>query len=216
MSVKRVRQQGVSLVELMISITIGMVIILGVVGVSISTFGANANQIKTAQLQYELRKVVDDFARDLRRAGYRPLPTGSAAPPAMDVASQVGPTLVGGAVNMSVQYDIDDDATVADERVVFAYRYAVNSTYSTGQVEVKIGNGNWTPLTDAKVIDITEFQVMKGLSSYTYVCAAGTTNAVSGNVYSVRVTGQLVADAAIKRTVVETISPRNLLVTDCP
>lgn len=220
------RQQGMSLIELMVSIVIGMIIMAGVLGLSIATFGANATQIRTAQLQYELRKVVDDFARDLRRAGYRPLPADFTSPLGMNLNSQTGPATIEPIDNMTVRYDIDDGAD-ADEYTSFGYRRIVDQKTGVGRVEVAIDGKGWASLTNPQVVDISEFSVMRGVlkdgvgdpevdSSYAYACDADRTNEILGNVYSVRVTGELVNDGSITRTVVETIRPRNLLVTDCP
>jgi len=64
------KQRGVSLVELMVSITIGLILIAGVLSIFMSskvTYFANE---KTARLQENGRVALDLLMHDVRSAGY--------------------------------------------------------------------------------------------------------------------------------------------------
>lgn len=63
-------QAGFSLIELMIAITLGMIIITGVVYVASSGMRTNTETLRTTRLEQELRGVLLMLNRDLKRAGY--------------------------------------------------------------------------------------------------------------------------------------------------
>jgi prepilin-type N-terminal cleavage/methylation domain-containing protein len=64
-----VKQRGLTLVELMVALTIGMFILVGLAYVTSSTINSNAKQIKTTRLNQELRSIMHLTTRDLKRAG---------------------------------------------------------------------------------------------------------------------------------------------------
>ncbi len=64
------RASGFSLVELMISITIGLVVLGGVVSIFVSSVKSNADALKMTRLNQELQAVMSMMTRDIRRAGY--------------------------------------------------------------------------------------------------------------------------------------------------
>lgn len=67
------RNRGFTLIELMVSLVLGLVVIGGVMGVFISTYQANAQNIKAVRLNEEMRAVMSLMSRDIRRAGARDL-----------------------------------------------------------------------------------------------------------------------------------------------
>lgn len=64
------KQTGFSLIELMIAITLGMIVITGVVYVASSGMRTNTETLRTTRLEQELRGVLLMLNRDLKRAGY--------------------------------------------------------------------------------------------------------------------------------------------------
>ncbi len=71
---------GVSLVELMIGVAIGLAIISGAISVFGSTVNSQSSALKSMRLEQELRSVMDLMSRDLRRAGYWSMADFSARP----------------------------------------------------------------------------------------------------------------------------------------
>lgn len=67
------RSRGFTLIELMVALVLGLVVIGGVMGVFISTYQANAQNIKSVRLNEEMRAVMSLMTRDIRRAGARDL-----------------------------------------------------------------------------------------------------------------------------------------------
>ncbi len=64
------RQTGLSLIELMIGITIGLIIIAGVTSVYVATIGSSSDALAAARLNQELRAAMQVMTRDIRRAGF--------------------------------------------------------------------------------------------------------------------------------------------------
>ncbi|MBI5436345.1 MAG: PilW family protein [Nitrosomonadales bacterium] len=62
---------GFSLIEMMISITIGLMIVAALVGVLVSNSGSTKTNDRTSELQSNGRYALDHLKRELRHAGYR-------------------------------------------------------------------------------------------------------------------------------------------------
>ena len=73
MSAITLRNRGFTLIELMVSLVLGLVVVGGVMGVFMSTYQANAQNIKSVRLNEEMRAVMSLMTRDIRRAGTRDL-----------------------------------------------------------------------------------------------------------------------------------------------
>lgn len=67
------RNRGFTLIELMVALVLGLVVVGGVMGVFMSTYQANAQNIKSVRLNEEMRAVMSMMTRDIRRAGTRDL-----------------------------------------------------------------------------------------------------------------------------------------------
>ncbi len=63
-------QLGFTLVELMISMLLGLIIIGGVITVFTNTVATNNSTMQTTRLNQEMRSIMEMISSDLRRAGY--------------------------------------------------------------------------------------------------------------------------------------------------
>jgi type IV pilus assembly protein PilW len=63
-------QKGVSIIELMIGIVVGMLIIAGVTAAYIATMRGSNDTLRSAKLNQALRASMDVMVNDIRRAGY--------------------------------------------------------------------------------------------------------------------------------------------------
>ncbi len=64
-------ERGFSIVEMMISITIGLVIVVALVGVLVSNSRTSKTNDRTSELKENGRYALDNIKRELRHAGYR-------------------------------------------------------------------------------------------------------------------------------------------------
>lgn len=205
------RQRGLSVVELMVAVTVGLIVLSGVTAMLVNSLQANNDTVRASRLNQELRAVMDLVVRDLRRAGYRG-----------DYASYFGLLAAGQTFSNTVavsadgtrldfSYDLDADGTFSDaER--FGYRL------NDGKVEA-LRNTAWTALTDPGATRVTTFAFCYAPSADADCLeappAAGTVG-VSGTSVSVIVkelritlTGEAVRDPSIVRTLRETVRVRN-------
>lgn len=67
---KLVAQNGFSLVEMMIAVTVGLVVLAGVAQIFAGTVNSNGDSLKMARVNQDLRAAMDVMIRDIQRAGY--------------------------------------------------------------------------------------------------------------------------------------------------
>lgn len=195
-------QTGVGLIELMVTVVIGMIIMSGLVAIATATFGANATQMRTAQLNYELRNVADTIARDLRRAAYN----GTQAAPGN---ATVGAVTVGAGGN-SVSFPYRENDADGAQRT---YTYALANQNGAGVVTVQIDAGAAQSLTDSQRVNVTNFLV-ETVDTYQAGDCGGFL--INSRIYRITVRGNLRQDANTVRRVVEEVRPRNQQVAAAP
>lgn len=66
-------ERGISLIELMIAMVLGLLVSAIVIGMYGSTIASTKQAVTTIRLNQELRIAMDAIVRDLRRAGYSPV-----------------------------------------------------------------------------------------------------------------------------------------------
>ncbi|MCU0921783.1 MAG: prepilin-type N-terminal cleavage/methylation domain-containing protein [Burkholderiaceae bacterium] len=152
------RQRGLSLVELMVGIAVGLFIVAGTVTLATSQLSENRRVLLETQVQQDLRAAADIIARDLRRAGRQsdndallnvaqPLPL---APPAMNDLAEV--TIGGGAGNADVRFSYRQPS--GDRHQAGFHRVSARGT-----IRMLIG-GNPQDLTDPNTLEVTAFDVV--------------------------------------------------------
>lgn len=109
-------QRGLSLIELMIALVVGLIALAGTMSIYITTVRGSTFNLQLARLNQELRTAADLMAYEVRRAGY----SGALADPANNPFISRAPTLrdvnIPVASCMLFTYDNDEDgaAGVAD------------------------------------------------------------------------------------------------------
>lgn len=220
------KQAGFSLIELMISLTIGLIVVGAVLAFAVSTVRANSENIRSARLSQDLRTGMNLVMRELRRSGYdaasvRRLAQG-VSPSSFTNITVSGqcvtygynrPTLtgIGGAPVATELKGIRRNATSG--------ALEMNTTSSPMSCT---GTTGWFEVTDPKVVNITSFRVTPQETPFSQCVNSSTTTAgtppvttttyivASGNVrnYALSLTGQLRSDATIVRTMVDDVRVR--------
>jgi prepilin peptidase dependent protein B len=204
------KQVGMTLIELLIAITLGLIVTAAVIGLFTSVLSANNTNLNEIRLNQELRAIMSLMARDIRRAGYN----GSAA---ADVSvnpfsSETSPSAstdtvltVTGGNTVYFSYDADDDG-VLDNGEVFGYQFATDTiNYCQGNAIFISCVANWQPLSDNSVVNITGLSLILVSSTE----QAGTTSENDIRQLTITLTGQWVNDTDFTRTVTESVKLRN-------
>lgn len=156
----RRRQQGLSLVELMVGITVGLFVVAAAAMLTATQLSDNRRLLLEAQVQSDLRASADIITRELRRAGGSTLAheavwSTSNPSPSQNLHQSITPA---DAVASEVLYEY---RRWADSSVVtfgFQRQVRVVGDRSIGVLRTKQGT-NWQDLTDPNTMDVTAFSV---------------------------------------------------------
>ncbi|ANX03029.1 PilW family protein [Immundisolibacter cernigliae] len=163
---QRARSAGFTLIELMVSLVLGLVVIGGVMGVFMSTYQANAQNIKAVRLNEEMRAVMSLMTRDIRRAGVRTLawqpsllgsdnPFSTAPTAGMWTVSNMSGVAANSCVRLAYSVSTGDGTADDDTAATNRFGYRLNTA---GEIETynhtgtwSCGGGGWQPVTDGNI-----------------------------------------------------------------
>lgn len=222
------RQRGLSLIELMVSMLIGLLVLAGVSQIFAASFRTNNDSISLTNLNQQIRAVSNIMNAELRRAGYwadavGDINNGAQTNPfvAVTAVDRVGGDGVSDCVLYG--YDMDDDGDATDANEWRGFRWAEDAN-GRGVIQVKVSGtqaqtiggdcagGTWNSLIDSNIIDVTDFTVALNTDFQQIVtnCPGAATEFVVGmRRLDVSLTGELVRDNIFNRTVDWTIRLRN-------
>ncbi|HSB24589.1 MAG TPA: prepilin-type N-terminal cleavage/methylation domain-containing protein [Burkholderiaceae bacterium] len=155
--VARQRQQGLSMVELMVGVAIGLFVVAGATMAVSNQLGDNRRLMLETQTQQDLRAAVDVIARELRRSGYW-------------ARAQDGVWYAGAVAVTANPYTAMTPASGVANDVRFGYsrgaveNNALDATDEAGfrvvdnAIQMRTG-GQWQTLTDNTTLRITSFRV---------------------------------------------------------
>ncbi|MCZ8076947.1 MAG: prepilin-type N-terminal cleavage/methylation domain-containing protein [Paucibacter sp.] len=213
------RQRGLSLIELMVGITVGMIVVAAASLMMTTQLKEHKLLVLETQLQQDLRAAGDLMLKDMRRAGFWAMPQngvwaeGSFAAPASNPYANVSTT--GDAQSGKLEYQYSRHFDERDNS--FAYTNPEDSAVDTnerfgfklddGVLKIRLGTA-WQPLTDPATLTVTSFQVnlqSQNLALQEFCdapCPAGTV-CPSLQVRQVNITlvGQAVHDSSVVRKV---------------
>lgn len=172
----RARQRGLSLVELMVGITIGLIVAAGASMVAVNQINEHRRLSLEVQVQQDLRTAADLLQQDLRRAGFRGLAqysvwqpeTGAGTPFAVPArpasASPYGAvTQTDDAAGRSITYSYartsDNTSDVRLDNEQFGVRWDRGEKKLYLQLGLRAGAENWQPITDPESVQIIGFSI---------------------------------------------------------
>lgn len=226
--------RGLSMVELMVGVTIGLFVVAGAGMLAASQLSDNRRLLLETQVQQDLRATADIIARELRRSGHWAKARdsvwyeGSAAVRANPygglIAAEGGDELQDGDVTNAVLLNysnkgdeaLEDDAVASNEQRGFRL--------DNGTIQTQLGAGNWQALTDSNTLRVTAFTVTTRSKPVQLACTkdcAGGGQAcwpvLSVRELTIDITGEATHDAAVQRSVRSTVRLRNDPVSgSCP
>jgi prepilin peptidase dependent protein B len=218
-------QRGVSIVELLVGLAIGLFIVAAALTLLTGNLRENRSLLLEARLMQDLRSAADLVARDVRRAGYwddaeagvwQRGASGALANPYTAVSPSSAASDV---VTFRFSRDATENNTV-DGNEQFGFRLRA------GVLEMLLGSGNWQAMTDSNTLLVTRFSVTPEVQSVTLdgLCASDCPSGSSTcpprqqvRSLAVALSGKAVADAAVLRSVRSAVRLRNDAITGaCP
>ena len=229
MSSRRVRrrQVGLSMVELMVGVAIGLFIVAGAAMLAATQLGENRRLLLETQLQQDLRATADIITRELRRSG-------STAATENFVWSSVNPSAV---PNPYAPVTVSGGGTRVDynyTRTTAATSPSAFQLLSTGKVQTRLpGAVSWQDLTDGQAIVVTSFSVTpREVDEPTpaapnprrlpcpRLCADGTSNCwpvLKVRELQIDISAHAAADPTVRRSLRSIVRQRNDEITgSCP
>ena len=229
MLIRPLRQRGVTLIELMVSIAVGMFLLMAITQFFTGQIIGNADLLKVTRLNQELRAIMDLTVRDIRRGGYwgdamrgvwyEGSPGVTANPlQSITVGSTLNPdstAAVGG--SLTYAYDVNGDGTIGDDE---NFTIRLNTTNHSVELVQGINTVTTTPLSDTGTTTITALTFSPELfpAPVTITCVVPGSNPVlTVRELKISVTGRLSSDATVTRTMQETVRIRtDYIVGACP
>lgn len=218
------RQRGLSLVELMVGLAIGLFIVATATTLLLQRIREHRALLVESRLMQDLRTASDLVTRDLRRAGYwgeptAGLPLAAAAPLANPYTALAPAAAASDAVSFRFSRDVSENHAV-DGNEQFGFRLR------RGVIEMLLGSGNWQALTDGGTMAVTAFSVTPRIDEIALealcekACAPGAADCPPKQLlrsFAVAITGRSSADAGVVRGVRAQARLRNdVIVGACP
>lgn len=219
-TVRRGPQRGLSLVELMVGIAIGLVVVAGAALVASSQISDTRRLLLETQLQQDLRAAADIITRELRRAGsnaYDNLARDAVWSPTTLLAAAnpytaVSPSTLAATPGSDVGYAYYRTAGAVGG---FGFRLSAD-----GVIEFNLDGSptsGWQALTDARVLRVTTFTVTQNNGPAVQLacakeCAGGGTACYptwQTRELVVDIVGEAVADPTVQRSIRAAAKLRN-------
>lgn len=235
----RKAQSGLSLIELMVGIAVGMIVVAAATLMMTSQLSEHRRLTLETQIQQDLRATTDLMLREVRRAGSWSVPQNGVWAPATATQPFVAPvanpylarfsvTQQGGNGELNYSYskhyerlgmpNPDEDNAVDESTEVFGFKLA------DGMVKFLLG-GTWQPMTDPNVLVVTGLRMSVNTQetsladSCEAACspASGTCPSQKQRRLTILISGRSVHDAAVTRNLTVTTRLRNdELLGACP
>lgn len=195
-------QRGLSLVELLVGIAVGMFVLAGATMLLSTQLGDNRRLLLETQLQQDMRASMDIMARDLRRAGAH-------------LTNSVNFVWAESGATASPSNKAAVTVSEAGDEIQFGYwRGAIDGVYgfrwADGRIRTQVGAGNWQELTDPNVMRVTDFEVVEEPPEVEVVpcaraCSADPTDqscwpTVAVRAYTITMVAQSVNDPTVRRS----------------
>ncbi|MBI3146786.1 MAG: prepilin-type N-terminal cleavage/methylation domain-containing protein [Pseudogulbenkiania sp.] len=208
----RSRQQGVSLIELMVALGISLVLLLGMTRFLSTSLTSNASTMKAARLNQELRAIMLLISRDVRRAGYWGNASSGVGVGAASYSNPFGTVNTATAGCILYSYDRDGDGSQdSDEQygVLLSSGVAMLRSGGTDYTCTLGANNSWEALSDSNVTSITTLTFSLNTSNPPYYVSGSSGPNVVMRTVTITLAGQLKNDSSVKLTLTETVKLEN-------
>jgi|JRYF01.1.fsa_nt_gb type IV pilus assembly protein PilW len=204
-------QRGLTLVELLVGIAVGMFVLAGATLLLSTQLGDNRRLLLETQLQQDLRASLDIMTRELRRAGASPVAAQTVwvagAPEPLE--NNYAPiTVAEGGTEIVFSYYRD-----GERNGPWGYRLR------EGGIDSLMADAGWQELTDRRVMRVTRFDVALESEATELVpcpraCSADPNDTscwpeLSTRVYTLALEAESVLDPEVRRSLTSRVRVRN-------
>lgn len=216
-------QRGLTLVELMVGITIGLFVVAAATMLLTTQLGDNRRLLLETQLQQDLRASADIIVREVRRASHWSAAeagvwaeVGAPGSPAAQ-QNMFAPVTWAPSAPGSVEFRY---MRRPGEEGPFGFRLhtaAAGDGVTRGVIQTLLGPGGWQDLTDRNVVDITRFSITARHGPPLRVacptaCPGGGEDCwptLTVREFDIEIAARAVADPALQRALRTTVRLRN-------
>jgi len=218
--------RGVTLLEALISLALGVIVTGAMVSLMGNSMGSATRIIEMSQLTDELRNTMHLITRDIRRSNYSPLSHlcyGNSDCGSDGTITSHGDISISSVIQTDdcVTFNLDrawDDDGGSTNNNAGGFRRALSG--GVGVIEMWIGDaspncsaasgGDWVPVTDPGFVEITQFTVDDDDSfSETVEEEGGSSFTQRVRQINITIAGELTMDSDINRTLIDEIRVRN-------
>lgn len=212
---RRTSNRGVSLIELMVAMAVGLFILMGMTTILVNDLRANSSTLKATRLNQELRASMDLMIREIRRSGY----VGDAIQAIGNVATGQSfsntVTISNSGNQLDFGYDANGDGTIASSE---SHGFRLNASAVQMLQGTDWTSGTKQNITDPNSVEITSLTFCFWPSADNTCLTsppAGSIVTVSGAAYltikdvRISITGRLKGDTSVIRTLNEVVRVRN-------
>lgn len=205
------KQQGISIIEVLIALVITTIIVSAIVGLLANSIDTSRQLTTTAKLDQALNNTLETIARDIQRAGYNTNATTSATNlffATSPIKDDVTVNTNSDCITFSYQVDATTTPTTGVNR--FGFRLSNNAiqyrTTAAGAGPCNAGSG-WENLTDPNIVTISAFTITLNTTNIAPSTGATTSTApfTSYRSVTISITGHLVSNSSVTRTITRTI-----------
>lgn len=210
-SSQRGKQRGVSIVELLVGVALGLVLTTWAITLFVNSLGTNRKMAAETRVNQGLAAAANLIAREVRRAGY----WGDAV--AGTVTSNIGSTttanpykvVTADVPNSTITYNYAEDTNDAlDNNEQFGFQLVGNV------IKMQTASGTTYDVTDPNVLRVTSMTITPSETSISISGACSTTcttncPAIKVRTYNIELQGQYAKDSAVTRTLHTNVRVRN-------
>lgn len=211
-------QRGISLVEILIGLSVGLILTFGMVVFYANTSRVNNSTLAIARLEYEMQTAIKMMKEDIRRAGF------NAASINLVGTGTVNPFMETGVTDITVPaascilfaYDLDKNGNLpalgyasSDERFGYRLSNQIIQTRAASDASFDCNAGSWHNLTNPNLIQITNLNFTLTETVEPLDAANPGGSSITVRSVAISMTGQLASDNAIQRTLTAEVRVRN-------
>jgi type IV pilus assembly protein PilW len=231
----RRRQRGLSIVELMVGVAIGLFVVAAASMLVVTQLSDNRRLTLETQVQQDLRASADIVTRELRRAGHWGKARdgvwypGTVVPirdnPYAAIRKADGTAFADGETSSAVLMTYARSGLEAEETGAIESDEQLGFRLDNGVIQTRLGDAGWQALTDANTLKVTSFVLTMNLQPIRLECPKPCPDplvdcrpTLEVRDVTVDIAGEAAHDSSVKRSVRGHVRLRNdaIVAGTCP